>query len=222
MVTYKCYDCDKIYNNKCDYNRHLQRKKPCKMKKTSATSAKKIAKNRQEKSTTKYQCDFCLNLFTRKDSLDKHLSSRCKVKTQQDQNKEQILNDLLEEMKNLRKQNEELKTEMINIKQNNTNINHGNIDNSTNKTIDNSTNNTININLVAFGKENYDNLTEKDYKNIINKGYKSIQELVKMMHFNKNRPENHNIYISNIRDTYVIVYDGSDWKLRTRKEAIEE
>ena len=31
-----------------------------------------------------------------------------------------------------------------------------------------------------------------------------------------------NIYISNIRDNYVMIYDGKKWQLRNRKETIEE
>lgn len=30
MIEYKCQQCNKIYHNKYDYNRHLNRKRPCK------------------------------------------------------------------------------------------------------------------------------------------------------------------------------------------------
>ena len=33
------------------------------------------------------------------------------------------------------------------------------------------------------------------------------------MHFNKNR----NIYISNLRDNYVMVHNGKKWEIRNRK-----
>ena len=45
-------------------------------------------------------------------------------------------------------------------------------------------------------------------KTIFHKGFKSVENLTKSLHFDKNRPENHNIYISNIKDNYVMMYDG--------------
>ena len=33
VIEYKCKQCYKIYHNKYDYNRHLNRKKPCKSNK---------------------------------------------------------------------------------------------------------------------------------------------------------------------------------------------
>jgi hypothetical protein len=49
---------------------------------------------------------------------------------------------------------------------------------------------------------------EGNYKRILNKGFKSIQEYVNCIHFNSKKPENHNVYISNLRDNYILVYDG--------------
>jgi hypothetical protein len=38
------------------------------------------------------------------------------------------------------------------------------------------------------------------------------------IHFNKDKPENHNIYISNLRDNHVLIYNGSEWQLRERDD----
>jgi len=65
-------------------------------------------------------------------------------------------------------------------------------------------NNTFNI--LAFGKEDLSHITDDTYKKIINKGFKSVPALVDAIHFNKDKPENHNIYISNIRDDYILVF----------------
>ena len=37
---------------------------------------------------------------------------------------------------------------------------------------------------------------------------------------NPNKPQNHNIYISNIKNSYVMLYDGTKWNLKNRDEAI--
>ena len=243
MKEYKCNRCGKLYNNKYDFGRHKNRKKPCEIDSSiSAIISQKNDQNILIKSNTTNkpkinkkkicsfvqvvikECEFCSKYFNKKSNLDRHLKT-CKYKIiEQDNEKEEIFKKLLEKLEQIEKQNEELKIKMIQIetktkinkKINNKSINNGTINNS----IDNSKN--INIQLVAFGKENYDKLTDKEYQIIINKGFKSVQEMVKSLHFNKNRPENHNIYISNIRDNYVMIYDGNKWQLRNRKETIEE
>ena len=220
-------------------------KNPSNLKDKPAKLQDKPAKLKEDiiiKKKNKLSCDFCGKKFTRKDNLDSHVKLRCKEKQQKMNNeKEEIFQKLLKQMMeqnkkldNLQKQNEiiieenqELKNKMHKLENKTKNINKCTINNSNNinNTIDKSNNinnNTINIQLVAYGKEDYDKLTDKEYQIIINKGYKSIQEMVKSLHFNKNRPENHNIYISNIRDNYVMIYDGNKWELRNRKETIEE
>ena len=54
------------------------------------------------------------------------------------------------------------------------------------------------------------------------KGYMSIPELVKWIHFDINKPQNHNIYISHLRDNNAMVFDGIDWSLRDRKSTIDD
>ena len=241
MVIYKCDRCGKSYYKKYDYNRHINRKNQCKISAPICTELHQktpiekelvdtnkhtvIAPNELLTKTIniiddkklfekEYKCNYCNKQFSRYYSLNRHISLRCKIKMDQDNQKEQIFQKLLNEMM-------ELKQEISQLKKSNKNINKGTINNSVDNS-NNINNNVINIQLVAYGKEDYDKLTEKEYKIIINKGFKSIQEAVKSLHFNKNRPENHNIYISNIRDNYVMIYDGNKWELRNRKETIEE
>ena len=42
------------------------------------------------------------------------------------------------------------------------------------------------------------------------------------MHFDRNKPQNHNIYISNIRNNYAIVYDGTEWRLKERDAILQQ
>ena len=65
-------------------------------------------------------------------------------------------------------------------------------------------------------------LVDEVYKKILNKGFKSVPTLVEYVHFNKNKPENHNVYISNIQTNYAIVYDDNDWKLRERDNVLQQ
>jgi hypothetical protein len=158
------------------------------------------------------------------------------MKEMEENNKKQI--QIIEE--NSKKQiqimentNKKMLTEIIEltkqINKSNTTINNTN--NGTVNTIENQNNNTNNqqnniknlhINLIAHGKEDLSFITEDHLKKILYKGFKSIENLTQIVHFDKNRPENHNIYISNIKDTYVMTYDGEDWKLIDREKCLTD
>ena len=79
-----------------------------------------------------------------------------------------------------------------------------------------------NIKLLAFGKEDIAHLADEVCKKILNKGFKSVPALVEHVHFDRNKPENHNIYISNMQNNYVLVYDGDDWKLKERDDILQQ
>ena len=50
----------------------------------------------------------------------------------------------------------------------------------------------------------------------------SVPSLIKEVHFNPNVPENHNIYISNIKNKYAMVYDGTRWEIKDQDETIDK
>ena len=41
-----------------------------------------------------------------------------------------------------------------------------------------------------------------------------------MIHFDPKKPENHNIYISNLKNGYIMVYDDGKWDTKNREEVI--
>ena len=45
--------------------------------------------------------------------------------------------------------------------------------------------------------------------------------LIKMIHLDPKKPENHNVYISNLKNGYIMVYDGDKWDTLNREEIIE-
>lgn len=46
--------------------------------------------------------------------------------------------------------------------------------------------------------------------------------LVELIHYNKDKPENTNVYISNIKSQYAYVYDGNKWILKNKSELIDD
>ena len=86
-----------------------------------------------------------------------------------------------------------------------------------------SVNNTVNnITINAYGKEDLSHITDKDYKNIFSKCNSAIPMLIELVHFNEDKPENTNVYISNMKSQFAYVYDGKKWILKNKNELIDD
>lgn len=106
----------------------------------------------------------------------------------------------------------------INNDFNNSNININNgIINNDNKIINN------NIKIIKFGSEKLSEiLTEKEILNILNNRYLSLEESIKTIHFNKNRPEYQNICITNLKDDLAYVYNGTKFEVVSKVTMLNE
>ena len=71
-----------------------------------------------------------------------------------------------------------------------------------------------NIKLLAYKSTDLSYLQDKDIIKCINHSNMCIPHLIRKIHFNPSKPENHNIYISNLKNNYVMIYDGIKWNLR--------
>ena len=181
------------------------------------------------------KCNYCNKVYTRIDNLNRHLTKFCKVKKDIDNQKEIIYQQLLEQMKlqnkkmeKIIKENKKLQNQItFNNYQNNNkntyNINNNNINNTQNinQGIINNINRN-NIKIVAFGNEDLESIREDVIKSLLHKGFQSVNKTIEYVHFNKNKPENHNVYISNMKDLYAMIFDGEYWNLRDKKEIIDQ
>ncbi len=175
-----------------------------------------------KKGNNPFTCDYCNRNYTRKSSLVRHLKDRCKIKQEMENEKEQIYKSLVDRMESLKDEVNKVKKENANLKTQLT-INNNNITTNTNS--NNITNNTqnFNIKIIAFGKEDlYDIFDEDTIKKYINHGFQSVKHLIHDTHFNKNKPELHNVYISNMKDVYAMTYNGTDWVLMKKDEVIDQ
>jgi hypothetical protein len=86
----------------------------------------------------------------------------------------------------------------------------------------NTTNIQNNITLLAYEKTDTSHLTDDDYKKCIKKVNFCVKNLIEKIHFNPNKPENMNIYISNMKDKYLMVYDGTNWNLANKNDQLEK
>ena len=74
-----------------------------------------------------------------------------------------------------------------------------------------------NIQLLAYKDTDISHLTDKDYINCIKQVNYCVKKMIEKIHFNPAKPENMNIYISNIKDKYLMVYNGINWTLSTKE-----
>ena len=234
-----CSSCGKIFNHKGALNKHINKKNPC-------NEEQKILKKMEKR-----RCKYCNKVLARIDSLKEHLLN-CKIKKanelkgnidiinvinieeinkQKEQN--EILAILMKEMVEMKQKQEQMQNKIIKLESENINLktkltkkvsvkdNNGNLINGDNtNNIQQNINNEIKI--LAYGKEDLSFITDDVYKVLLNKGFKSVQNLVEYIHMNDNKPENQNIYISNMRDNYVLIFDGIDWRLKERDDILQE
>ena len=227
MVKYTCDNCKKIFDHKSTYNRHINRKHKCEKNIDNdnvivnySNFGKIIPKLEYE--NTNNMCEFCQCEYSTKFNLNKH-HKKCKIK-QEFKIKEELFQLLKLEInknnKDIEKHNLFLKLQINNL-QNELNIKPTTINN--NYTSINNTNcNNKTINILAYDKTDYSHLSDKDFECIMRKCYKSVPSLIEQTHFNPLKPENKNIYISNIKQNFIMKYNGGKWILGNQDETLDE
>ena len=197
MSRYKCNLCNKIFTSNHGLEYHI------------TNNACKIYDN---------YCKFCDKGFTTETNMYRHIRTSCKIKQKNDDDKNIIYERLIQ----LEEDNKKLKKEMSYMKKHiktTTNINNGSIINNIG-----TVNNLINPNiiLVAYGKEDFSKLDQREILKVLQNGYNSTIKLTEIMHFNPKYPEYHNIYISNMKDKYAMMYDGTYWTLTMKEDLINK
>ena len=239
MVNYKCPRCGYETHIKTIYARHLERKLLCKPiisennleneylkfnitekinTNKKQTKNQHFEKNIQQKSNKnptktlkKYECKYCAKEFKYNQSYYRHLKT-CKEKIKDEEDR-QNMTDLVNLLnKQLEEQREQLnkKDKQIEelIKKAGINIGTQNVQQ--------------NINILAYKDTDISHLTDNDYLKCLKHSNFCIPHLIEKIHFNPKKPENHNIYISNLKNNYVMIYDGHKWNLQNQEEAIED
>ena len=238
MVLYRCDKCGYSTKHKETYKRHLNRKNPCSledmnmvssMEKTSKPSKfppynSDVPPNSLHITPTSLQkkekmddnisqdldCIYCGKKFTRKDNLSRHLKNRCVVLRNYMEKESNDTEELRKKVEKLEKITDNIST----ITNNN--------DNSTNNT--DSYNNTLNqqININCFGKENTSYITGDIVNKYLEYPYTAMENLLKDIHFNSEHPENQNIKMTNIHDSYAKIYKDDKWLLASKSGTIDK
>ena len=190
-------------------------------------------------------CEFCNKEFTRKDSMKRHIKNTCKLKKENE-----TITELTCYIKEQQEKNDKEKEKLynyidklieksgntINIGEQNNQSNH--IDNQTfgnqltnnleyNQTIENnqkieSISNTNNIKLNNFGEEDISHITDEFKMKMLTLPYGMVQQMVEKVHFNKKKPENKNIALTNKRENMIKVFRRKKWKYQDRSYVVDE
>lgn len=172
-------------------------------------------------------CKYCDKSFSFKQSMYRHIKYSC-TKNKDEDLKElvRLMNLKMEAERNeLKTENKELQSERKELKSENKELQkqldqkskqieklmgkleiHGSFNNNT----------INNITLLAYRDTDVSHLTTEDYMGFYKKVNHCVKQMIEKIHFNPAKPENMNIYISNMKDKYLTIYDGQNWNLANK------
>ena len=246
MVNYKCPRCGFETNIKTKYVQHLKRKYICNsILNDNDLNEEYIKYNIKDKiiykpqmnpndpklnriEPKKHECEYCKKIYSTNSHMNRHLKI-CKERKKD----EECKNDMLELINKLNEQQNELRYEFKKELEKKNNEFKKQLDRK-DKQIDelikkagiqnsNITNNIQqNIKILAYKNTDLSHLTDNDYLKCLRHSNFCVPNLIETIHFNPKKPENHNVYISNIKNKYALVYDGNKWKLNNQNETIND
>jgi hypothetical protein len=156
-----------------------------------------IDKNRCKQYIKGFSCQYCCKIFTRNYNKTIH-EGKCNKKS------ELIIDDLKNRIKIYEEKNNS--NTVVNQV-----VTNGNI-----------VNNTTQIIINNFGNEDTSHITKKQLIRAFKMCKEFPLEMIKFTHFNKEKPENHNIYKPNFKDKYVKYFNDNVWKIGDAKKIITE
>ena len=220
MSKYYCKCCNYNAKVKGNYMKHLNTKKHERMfqiqdqySKTGKEISDFCGDNSNNDHSLISVCKYCHKQFTTKQAMYRHIKYTCNQNS--DESIIELCRLLNEKDRRLMEQGNQIKVlydkiEKLSNKLQITNINNGII------------NNNVNIELLNYEQTDYSHLTENDYVTCIKDCNYSVKSLIEKVHFNENKPENMNIYISSIKGKYAMVYKNNKWQIIDRKAQIDD
>ena len=209
MVEYTCNKCNKTFDHKSTYERHKIRQKKC-----------DTVQSKLNKVKIDHMCNFCDKVYSRKDSLKRHITT-CKNNKQNHTNIKIIgngINNINNGNINNNGNGNINNNGGGNINNNGGNINNngGNINNNggnINKITNNANVYEFNgpIYIISLGKEGMKCIDSATFNKIMNSERSIIENMVKTINFNPEKPQYHNILYSNIKSPHGEVYDNDKW-----------
>lgn len=248
---YKCLKCDRVFSEKKNLTRHMNRKRPCDMKIQCHKCGKIFDKTQgltrhlEDRKTPcepivggeaptveagENKCHFCGRVFTTIKRLENHIQ-KCKIANNKKVYSDGEYKPGMEALADKVKPGEKI----ISIKESEFNdfidrrVDEALKKRNASQVINNTFNGPVQINNITInfdGKQYIDHLNAADIVKLL-KGelYEIIPAITHLVHGDKNIVQNHNIFLPNQKEDKVLVLTGSDdrkkWEVRTLREAFK-
>ena len=213
MPTYECKCCNFSTRLKTNYSNHLKTNKHIGNSQPKVNPKSTFVEISQPKvnpeTTSLFSCKYCEQKFKFKQSMYRHIKYSCtKNKTEDLTELVRLLNlQLQSQTKQIDTQSKQIEKLMEKLEINNT------YNTNSNNTI-----NVTNINLLNYKDTDTSHLTNIDYKKCLKEASRCVLKLIEKVHFNPDKPENMNIYISNMKNNYMMMYKENKWNLVKKEE----
>jgi len=223
-MVYRCECCKYSTAKRFNYDKHLVSKKHIMVEENCRRQQVVIPESPQnqpivipetpqvaEKVASPFTCKYCEQKFKFKQSMYRHIKYTC-TKNKDEDLKElvRLMNIQMEQQK--QEFNKKIETQAKQIEKLMGKLEVGN---TFNTAIVN------NIQLLGYRQTDVSHLTDQDYRSCIKRVNHCVKSMIEKVHFNPLKPENMNIYISNIKEKYILVYDGANWNLANKKDELD-
>lgn len=228
MSCFTCERCGYSTKIKCNLVTHLKRKTPCGPKHVNNDCELLLSNIYQQKigehDQFKILCEFCSKPFTTRQGKYQHkkfckqnpnklkYNNTCITSTVKKQNN--IDNQHQSDVDELKKRVNQLMLEIEELKRNHT---------TQHTTVINIQQNTIILN--SYNHVTTDFVHNEIMIKLLSKTYfqqlfDSLKEVVHLIYYNEQHPENHVVYIPNVRGKYAKVWNGNLWLIKNRDEIL--
>ena len=208
---FTCTACNYTTGYGSNYKKHLRSAKHGRIQQL----LKKNSTIAEEKEPVEYICKYCDKPFKHMQSMYYHIKYTCKKNNDEDLKElVRLMNLQIDQQRSqLEKKDEQLERQSKQIEKLMEKLK---VPNVTNNIIQNN-----NIQLLSYKDTDTSHLTDKDYIHSIKQVTFCVKDMIEKIHFNPTKPENMNIYISNMKDKYLMVYEDGNWKLKNKVSELD-
>lgn len=200
-MVHECPRCGYSTEVKANFIKHLvKRQSPCPSTKADVSLDTLIAEYTGQPAKM-YQCKSCEKSFNSRSGLAYHRTQHCDNDTQRLLNLENAFNKLAEQLAQHTNNRNDAGTSYVMT--NNVGTNNGTINNV-----------NINIEIKPFGQETTNHISKELAIKCFKKGMYGLIDMLDMIYFNTDIPENHNVKMKSLKNKLVEVFKDPNWETR--------